>query len=80
MNYFSKLVNTDDIWEVRVHLETCGGDKTDWKSVRSMKDEDIVYDDHSPEITENMFGKMKWLGRLARPTRDFKWPWNSSRT
>jgi uncharacterized protein (DUF4415 family) len=38
-------------------LETGGGDKTDWKRVRSMKDEDIIYDDDSPEITENMFDK-----------------------
>jgi len=27
---------------------TGGGDKTDWKRVRSMKDEDIIYDDDSP--------------------------------
>jgi len=37
-------------------LETGGGDKTDWKRVRSMKDEDIIYDDDdSPEITENIY-------------------------
>ena len=32
-----------------------GSDKTDWNRLRSMKEEDIVYDEDSPEITENMF-------------------------
>ncbi|OQX26990.1 MAG: hypothetical protein BWK80_07500 [Desulfobacteraceae bacterium IS3] len=36
-------------------LETGGGDKTDWNRLRLMKDEDIVYDEDSPEITDNMF-------------------------
>ncbi|MBF0202631.1 MAG: BrnA antitoxin family protein [Desulfamplus sp.] len=39
------------------NLEICGGDKTDWNRVSSMKDEDIVYDEDSPEITEDMFDK-----------------------
>jgi uncharacterized protein (DUF4415 family) len=36
-------------------LERDGGDKTDWNRLHRMKEEDIVYDEDSPEITENMF-------------------------
>ena len=35
-------------------LEKSGGDKTDWTRVRSMKDEDIFYDEDSSEITEDI--------------------------
>ncbi len=38
-------------------LERDGGDKTDWIRVRNMKDENIIYDEDSPEITEDMFDK-----------------------
>ena len=38
-------------------METSGGDKTDWNRIRAMKDEDIVYDEDNPEITEAMFDK-----------------------
>ncbi len=37
------------------NLETGGSDKTDWNRLLSMKEEDIVYDEDSPEIKENMF-------------------------
>ncbi len=39
------------------NLELSGADKTDWQSIRDMKDEDIQYDEDSPEITEDMFAK-----------------------
>lgn len=38
-------------------LEMMGEDKTDWQRIRDMKDEDIQYDEDSPEITEDMFTK-----------------------
>ncbi len=38
-------------------LEKSGGDKTDWQRVHHMTDEDIRYDEDSPEITEKMFSK-----------------------
>ncbi|HIE01313.1 MAG TPA: hypothetical protein EYP59_13655 [Thiotrichaceae bacterium] len=38
-------------------LEMNGGDKTDWQRVRLLKDDDIIRDEDSPEITEEMFSK-----------------------
>ncbi len=38
-------------------------DKTDWQRVHHMSDEDIVYDEDSPEITEAMFAKGIMLQR-----------------
>ncbi|GEM_PF-323993 len=32
-------------------------DKTDWQRIHHMSDEDMVYDEDSPEITEAMFAK-----------------------
>jgi len=42
-----------------MNLEKSGGDKTDWIRVHSMKDEDIVFDEDSPEITQDMFDKAR---------------------
>jgi len=39
------------------NLEINGGDQTDWQRVHNMTDEEIRYDEDSPEITENMFSK-----------------------
>jgi hypothetical protein len=41
------------------NLEKSGGDKTDWQRVHHMTDEDIRYDEDSPEITEKMFLRLK---------------------
>ena len=38
-------------------LDKLGEDKTDWERVKNMQDKDIIYDDDSPEITENMFDR-----------------------
>jgi len=38
-------------------LEMNGGDKTDWQRVRLLKDDEIIRDEDSPEITEEMFSK-----------------------
>jgi len=39
------------------NLDRLGEDKTDWDRVKNMQDKDIVYDEDSPEITENMFDR-----------------------
>lgn len=38
-------------------LEMNGGDKTDWQRIYNLKDEDIKYDEDSPEITTEMFSE-----------------------
>jgi len=38
-------------------LEMNGSDKTDWQRVRLLKDEEIIIDEESPEITDEMFSK-----------------------
>lgn len=45
------------------NLEMKGVDKTDWQRIREMKDEEIQYDEDSPEITEDMFAKALMLQR-----------------
>lgn len=49
----SKIVRytTEELQE----MERQGKTKTDWERVKAMKDEDIVIDDDSPEITAEMW-------------------------
>jgi hypothetical protein len=36
-------------------MRDAGLDQTDWKRVKTMRDEDIVYDEDAPEATEEDF-------------------------
>ena len=44
-------------------------DRTDWKRLRKMKDEDIVYDEDSPKLTDEQLAKFR---RVGRPEKDDK--------
>ncbi|MCL2338751.1 MAG: BrnA antitoxin family protein [Proteobacteria bacterium] len=46
-----------------------GEDKTDWKRIRKMRDEDIVYDEDSPKTTD---AELKLFRRVGRPAKDDK--------
>ena len=44
-------------------------DQTDWKALRRMKDEDIVYDEDSPKLTDEQLAKFR---RVGRPVKEDK--------
>ena len=57
----SKIVRytTEELKE----LERRGQTKTDWKRVKAMRDEDIIIDEDSPEITAEMWRNAVVTGR-----------------
>ena len=38
-------------------MQVKGGTETDWEHVRTMRDEDIVFDEDAPEVTPKMFAE-----------------------
>jgi uncharacterized protein (DUF4415 family) len=46
------------------NMEKFNEDRTDWSRVLSMKDEDIIIDEDSPEMTQDMFENQRIKTRI----------------